>query len=174
MEVAGDSYLAQGRWATGTVTTPSGAATLTGTSNDDYHYLVFNALPALPSSTSTPLVCASARMTNPTYVGGAPAGALTGLGVSTAVASLVFDTTGAGVRMTVDTVGGSSTGKLIGTTKVASPTAISVTGALLGGGAGMLISVADAGLGKYMVVAGYKVALANGANYQGVASLLCQ
>ena len=49
-----------------------------------------------------------------------------------------------------------------------------MTGSFLSGGAGTMLTVADGAAGKYIVVAGYKVALANGAIHQGVASYLCQ
>ena len=35
------------------------------------------------------------------------------------------------------------------------------------------LALGDAGAGRYLVIGGYKVVLANGANYQGVATFRC-
>lgn len=51
-EISGDANFALGRWVAGTVTRSSGAETLTGTDNRAYHYVAFNALPALPTTGS--------------------------------------------------------------------------------------------------------------------------
>lgn len=174
LEVAGDTTYAQGRWVQGTVTTSSGASTLTGTTaSAAYHYVAYNALATLPTTTPAALVCGAARLTAPTYVTG-PAGVATATGSATGTATLSFGGTGAAVSVTVNGTASASSGSVTGSATITTPTSMNITGSYLGGGAGTQLSVADGGAGKYLVVAGYKVALANGALHQGVASYLCQ
>ena len=175
LEIAGDASYAQGRWVQGTVTTASGASTLTGTTaSAAYHYVAHNALGTLPTSTSVPLVCAAARLTAPTYVSGGGAGAATATGSATGSATLSFGAAGAAVSAIVNATASGSSGSITGNATVTTPTSSSITGSYLSGGAGTQLTVADAGAGKYFVVAGYKVSLANGALHQGVATYLCQ
>lgn len=175
LEIAGDAAYAQGRWVQGTVTTSSGASTLTGTSNNAaFHYIAYNALAALPTSTPAALVCSAARLTAPTYLSGGAVGVATTTGTATGTATLSFSAAGAAVSVTVNGTASGSSGLVTGSATVTAPIASNITGSFLGGGAGTQLTVADGGAGKYLVVAGYKVALANGALHQGVTSYLCQ
>lgn len=171
-EIAGDTTYAQGRWVQGTVTTSSGASTLTGSSNNAYHYVVHNQLATFPATAT--VTCSAARLTAPTYISGGAAGVATAAGTATGTGTLSFGATGAAVSVTVNAAASGSSGSVTGTSTIASPTATNITGNFLGGGAGTQLTVADGGaMGMYTVVAGYKVALANGALHQGVATFHC-
>ena len=171
-EISGDATYAEGRWVQGTVTTVSGGATLTGTSNDAYHYVVFNQLAALPSS-GTPS-CAAGRMTAPTYAGGGTPGSAANSGTASATATLSFSGTITTIVVTVTAQAGGSSGTVNGNTSISSPTQSGITGSYLGNGPGTQLAVGDGGTGKFIVASAYKVTLANGANYQGVATFLSQ
>lgn len=171
-EISGDASYAQGRWVQGTVTTSSGATTLTGTSNDAYHYVAFNQLAALPT-TGAPS-CAAGRMTAPTYIGGSTSGITANSGTATGTAILSFSATGAAITVSVAAQAGGSSGTVNGTTTIASPMVSGITGLYFGGGAGTQLTLGTSGASKYIVASAYKVTLANGANYQGVATFLCQ
>lgn len=173
-EISGDMTYAQGRWAKGTVTTGSGSSILTGSSNDAYHYVVYNALASLPSATPNPLVCGPARATAPTYTGGGLAGVSTSSGTTTGTATLKFTAVGAEVGISMVANAGGSAGTVTGNATITGPTALAATGGFFGGAPGTLMTLADGSAGQYLVAAAYKIALANGANYQGVATFLCQ
>ena len=176
-EIAGDATYAQGRWVQGMVTTSPGTFfTLKGTAaNEAVHYLAYNTLATFPTTTPAPLVCGAARVTAPTYVSGGAAGVSTATGTATGTATLSFSAAGADVSVTVNGSASGSTGSVTRSQILATPTAFAITGTILSsGGGGALMAVGDGAAGRYLVVAAYKVALANGASHQGVASYLCQ
>ncbi|RST48398.1 hypothetical protein [Variovorax sp. MHTC-1] len=168
-EISGDANFALGRWVAGTVTRSSGAETLTGTDNRAYHYVAFNALPALPTTGSAS--CDAGVFTAPTYVGGATGEA--NAGTATGSASLAFDGTGGVVSGTLSIAVGGTTGTVAINGTVTSPSSTSITGAFLSGGSGAAIQLGDHGGGAYVVAAGYAATLSNGARYTGVAKFRC-
>ncbi|MBT2323167.1 hypothetical protein J7E62_12515 [Variovorax paradoxus] len=168
-EIAGDANFAIGRWTAGTVTRNSGAETLTGTDNRAYHYLAFNALPALP--TSGVATCDTGVFTAPTYTGGTAGAAHSG-GASGS-ASLAFDGTGGVVSGTLNISAGGATGTVSLNGTVTSPNNTPITGAFLSGGSGAAIQLGDHGGGAYVVAAGYAATLSNGARYTGIAKFRC-
>lgn len=171
MEIAGSASYAQGRWAAGTVTRPSGSDTLTGTSNAAYHYLAFNNVPVYPTAGSA--TCDSGAFTAPSYVGGTP-GTGSNLGTATGSAALTFGSTGVTVTGALSNVAGGSTGSINFNTLVGSTSGSSITGSYFSGGPGAQIAVGADGTAGYTVATGYSVTLANGARYQGVASFRCK
>ena len=171
-EISGDATYAQGRWVQGTVTTASGGTTLTGTSNNAYHYVAFNQLAALPT-TGAPS-CADGRMTSPTYTGGGAPGIAANSGTATATATLSFGATSTTITVSMAAQAGTSSGTVNGSTTITSPAQSGITGSYFGSGAGTQLTMGDGGAGKYIVASAYRVTLANGANYQGVATFLCQ
>lgn len=171
-EISGDATYAQGRWVQGTVTSASGSTTLTGTSNDAYHYVVFNQLAALPT-TGAPS-CAAGRMTAPTYTSGGTPGSAANSGTATATATLSFGATSTAITVSVAAQAGGSSGTVNGSGSINSSAQTGITGSYFGNGPGTQLALGDGGAGKYIVASAYKVTLANGANYQGVATFLCQ
>lgn len=171
-EISGDTTYAQGRWVQGTVTNASGATTLSGNTNDAYHYAVFNQLAALPT-TGVPS-CAAGRMTAPTYTSGGTPGLSANSGTATGHATLNFGATGAAITVSVSAQAGTSSGTVNGSTTINSPSQSGITGSYFGSGAGTQLTLGDGGTGKYIVASAYRVTLSTGANYQGVATFLCQ
>ena len=171
-EISGDTTYAQGRWVQGTVTSASGSTTLTGTSNDAYHYVAFNQLAALPT-TGAPS-CAAGRMTAPTYTSGGTPGSAANSGTATGTATLSFGATSTAITVSVAAQAGGSNGTVNGSSSISSSAQTGITGSYFGSGPGTQLAVGDGGTGKFIVVSAYKVTLANGANYQGVATFLCQ
>lgn len=80
-KIKGDTYFAQGRWSKGAVNNAGGSVTLTGTSNQAFHYLAFNALNAFPVGAVTKN-CARLYETGATYVGDTRVGETTTVGVA--------------------------------------------------------------------------------------------
>lgn len=67
-EISGDANFALGRSTVGSVTTKSGAETLTGNDNRAYHYVAFNGVDALPASGTAS--CDAGVFTTPTNTKG--------------------------------------------------------------------------------------------------------
>jgi hypothetical protein len=170
-EISGDANLAQGRWAMGTVTWPTGSAVLNGTTNASYHYVVYNTLAAFPTSGTAS--CDTGNFTAPNYVAGGPAGAVN-YGTTTGNASIAFGSGGATVNGVLNASAGGATGSTSFNTTLATTTRTGITGQFLSSGAGAAVIVGTDGATGYLVLAGYKVAMPNGALYQGVASFHCK
>ncbi|MBB5608659.1 MULTISPECIES: hypothetical protein [unclassified Janthinobacterium] len=169
-EISGDASFAQGRWFSGTMTDASGTTILSG-NNASAHYSVYNAVASLPTSGS--LQCDAGTYTAPSYTGGANVQPAAYFGTASGSASVVFGPSGAVLTMTVDATAGGSTGQISGTGTMSRPDMSLIGGGFLGGDSGTLLALGDAGAGRYLVIGGYKVLLANGANYQGIATFHC-
>ena len=169
-EISGDASFAQGRWFTGTLTRSTGATVMTG-NNASAHYNVYKTLASLPTSGSP--ACDAGTFTAPSYTGGSVIGQDAYFGTASGSATLSFGATGASLAMTVNASAGGSTGSISGAGLLAAPASTAIGGGFLGGSSGSLLALGDAGAGRYLVIGGYKVVLANGANYQGVATFRC-
>ncbi|MGK5024320.1 hypothetical protein [Janthinobacterium sp. RB2R34] len=169
-EISGDASFAQGRWFTGTITRSTGATVMTG-NNASAHYNVYKTVAALPVSGN--LTCDAGTFTAPSYTGGSVIGQDAYFGTASGSATLSFGATGASLAMTVNTSAGGSSGSISGAGLLAAPASTVIGGGFLGGSSGSLLALGDAGAGRYLVIGGYKVVLANGANYQGVATFRC-
>lgn len=169
-EISGDASFAQGRWFTGTITR-AGAATVLSGNNASAHYVAYNAPASLPASGS--LQCDAGAFTAPSYTGGTVIGQDAYFGKASGAATLSFGSGGAVLNMALDVTAGSSSGKISGGGTIAAPSNTVINGGFLGGSSGTLLALGDGGAGRYLVTGGYKVVLANGANYQGVATFRC-
>lgn len=169
-EISGDASFAQGRWFKGTFTNTFGATSLPG-NNASAHYVAYNALAALPAS-GTPS-CDAGTFTAPAYTGGASVSSDANFGKASGTASVSFDASGAKVALSIDASAGGSTGKVSASTSMASAASSSIIGGYLSSGTGAQLMLGDGGAGRYLLIAAYKAQLANGANYQGVATFRC-
>jgi hypothetical protein len=169
-DISGDAAFAQGRWFKGAFSNISGATTLTG-NNASAHYVAYNVLAALPASGT--FTCDAGAFTAPSYTGGSSVSSTAYFGTASGNASLSFDGSGAKVALTIDASAGGSTGKVTATTTLASAASSSITGGYLSSGTGAQLMLGDGGTGRYLLLAAYKAQLANGANYQGVATFRC-
>ena len=168
-DIAGDATFAMGRWTAGTVTSSTGAQTLTGTDNVAYHYLALNAPAAFPVSGAK--TCDAGVFTTPTYASG---GANTNVtGAASGSAALSFGAGGAAITgaINVTVAGASGSASLNGT--ATGVTSVAITGAYLSNGAGAAVQIGDAGTDVYIVGASYSATLPNGARYIGVAKFRC-
>nr|WP_314606126.1 hypothetical protein [uncultured Janthinobacterium sp.] len=170
--ISGDASFAQGRWIKGTVTSASGNYNLEAV-NASTHYVVYNTLTALPVSGT--VSCDAGTFTAPNYAGGLSGWQTTYFGTASGSGSVIFDTSGVKVNVTIDTQAGGSSGQLKGSTvfSPSMPDAMGFTGMYLASGNGMQLMLGDGGPGRYLLVVGYKTTLVNGANYQGVATFRC-
>lgn len=170
--ISGDASFAQGRWIKGAVTSSSGNYTFEAV-NASTHYVVYNALAALPASGT--VSCDAGVFTAPNYTGGLSGWQTTYFGTASGSGSMVFDASGVKVNVTIDTQAGGSSGQLKGSTvfSPSMPDAMAFTGMYLASGNGMQLMLGDGGPGRYLLVVGYKTTQANGANYQGVATFRC-
>jgi len=169
-EISGDASFAQGRWFSGTITNSTDATVLSG-NNASAHYSVYNAVASLPTSGS--LQCDAGSFTAPSYTGGTSVQPAAYFGTANGSASVVFGSSGAALTMTIDATAGGSTGRISGTGTLTRPDMSLIGGGFLGGDSGTLLALGDGGAGRYLVTGGYKVVLANGANYQGIATFHC-
>lgn len=169
-EISGDASFAQGRWFKGAFSSSTSATTLTG-NNASAHYVAYNVLAALPASGT--FTCDAGTFTAPSYTGGSSVSSSANFGTASGNASLSFDGSGAKVALTIDASAGGSTGKVAASTTIASAGSSSITGGYLSGGTGAQLMLGDGGTGRYLLLAAYKAQLANGANYQGVATFRC-
>lgn len=169
-EISGDASFAQGRWFKGAFSSSTTATTLTG-NNASAHYVAYNVLTALPATGT--FTCDAGTFTAPSYTGGSSIASSANFGTSTGSASLSFDGSGAKVALTIDASAGGSTGKVSAATTIASAASSSITGGYLSSGTGAQLMLGDGGAGRYLLLAAYKTQLANGANYQGVATFRC-
>ena len=170
-EISGDASFAQGRWFAGTVSGSTGATVLSG-NNASAHYTVYRTVTVLPASGR--LACDAGSFTAPSYTGGSAVGQDAYFGTASGSATLSFSAAGAALAMTVDASAGGSTGRISGAGPASTPASTVIGGAFLGGSSGTLLVLGEgAGAGRYLVIGGYKVTLANGANYQGVATFRC-
>lgn len=170
-DINGDASFALGRWTQGTVTKPTSSTVLEGTSNNAYHYALYNILAALP--TTGAYNCDSGKFTAPTYIGGTDVAASAYSGAATGAATLSFSTEGAAISVTINALAGGQTGAVTGKTVLPSPLATAFTGNYLGNGSGMASTVSDGGGSRILVIASYSSTLANGAQYQGMAVFGC-
>jgi hypothetical protein len=170
-DISGDASHAQGRWVQGTATTSAGAQTLDPGSGDAYHYLVFNALDAFPTTGS--VACTAGQFTAPTYAGGSVVSPSALSGTASGSASMVFGPDGAAVTGSYDVTAGSGTGSGSINTTVSAPASAVFTGGILAGSSGAGVAVGDGGNGTYLIALLYTIQLSNGSKYQGVASFKC-
>ena len=170
--ISGDASFAQGRWIKGTVTSASGNYTFEAV-NASTHYVVYNALAALPASGT--VSCDAGVFTAPNYTGGLSGWQTSYFGSASGSGSMAFDASGVKVDVTIDTQAGGSSGQLKGSTvfSPSMPDAMGFTGMYMASGNGMQLMLGDGGPGRYLLVVGYKTTLANGANYQGIATFRC-
>lgn len=169
-EISGDAAFAQGRWFKGTFTNAFGATSLTG-NNASAHYVAYNPIAALPAS-GTP-TCDAGTFTAPGYTGGASVSSDAHFGSASGTASVSFDASGAKVALSIDASAGGSKGKVSGSSSMATAASNSIIGGYLSSGTGAQLVLGDGGAGRYLLIAAYKAQLANGANYQGVATFRC-
>lgn len=169
-EISGDAAFAQGRWFKGSFSSISGATTLSG-NNASAHYVAYNVLAALPASGT--FTCDAGTFTAPSYTGGTNVSSSGYFGTASGTASMSFDASGAKIALAIDASAGGSTGKVTASTAIASPASSSITGGYLSNGTGAQLMLGDGGAGRYLLIAAYKAQLANGANYQGVATFRC-
>ncbi|SDA44358.1 MULTISPECIES: hypothetical protein [unclassified Janthinobacterium] len=169
-EISGDASFAQGRWFKGAFSSSTGATTLTG-NNASAHYVVYNVLAALPASGT--FTCDAGTFTAPSYTGGGNVPSSANFGTASGNASIAFDGSGARIVLAIDASAGGSTGKVTASTSIASPASSSITGGYLSSGTGAQLMLGDGGTGRYLLLSAYKVQLANGGNYQGVATFRC-
>ncbi|WP_431256225.1 hypothetical protein ACQ86G_15740 [Roseateles chitinivorans] len=169
LNVAGDETWGQGRWAGGSAVI-GGRSTVLGTaSNGAFHYVVFNQPISFP--TSGKLTCDGGQFTAPNVLDAATGEAL-GLATGTAALSFADDAAVADLSITVtarSVVATSSTKGL-----ALRPGSTPFTGGFAGQGDGMMLTLGDAGNGKFRLIAGYQVTDTRaGASYRGVATFLC-
>lgn len=170
-DINGNESFALGRWVAGTVTSKSGAATLTGRDEGSYHYVLYNAADVLP--TSGALACDSGTFTSPSRDSGPTSAASTGS--ASGHASLSFAEEGATVAGAIDVSAGGAAGSASLDVSGLSTTSNRITGSFLGnGGAGASVAVADAGGGAFEVVGSYRAKTPNGAGYIGVYRFVCK
>ncbi|MDN2715823.1 hypothetical protein [Janthinobacterium sp. SUN120] len=169
-EISGDAAFAQGRWFKGAFSYSSGATTLTG-NNASAHYVAYNVLAALPATGT--LTCDAGAFTAPSYTGGNSVSSSAYFGTASGTASVSFDASGAKVALSIDASAGGSTGKVTASTSMGSAASSSITGNYLSSGTGAQLMLGDGGAGRYLLIAAYKAQLANGANYQGMATFRC-
>ncbi|MDO8038060.1 hypothetical protein [Janthinobacterium sp. SUN137] len=169
-EISGDAAFAQGRWFKGAFSYSSGATTLTG-NNASAHYVAYNVLAALPATGT--LTCDAGAFTAPSYTGGNSVSSSAYFGTASGTASVSFDASGAKVALSIDASAGDSTGKVTASTSMGSAASSSITGNYLSSGTGAQLMLGDGGAGRYLLIAAYKAQLANGANYQGMATFRC-
>ncbi|PLY47548.1 hypothetical protein CSZ94_02440 [Janthinobacterium sp. ROICE36] len=169
-EISGDASFAQGRWFKGSFSNSSGATTLSG-NNASAHYIAYNVLAALPATGT--FTCDAGTFTAPSYTGGSSVSSTAYFATVSGNASLSFDASGAKVALAIDASAGGSTGKVSASTTIASAASSSITGGYLSNGTGAQLMLGDGGAGRYLLIAAYKTPLANGANYQGVATFRC-
>ncbi|PHV27892.1 hypothetical protein CSQ93_09915 [Janthinobacterium sp. BJB426] len=169
-EISGDASFAQGRWFKGSFSNSSGATTLSG-NNASAHYVAYNVLATLPATGT--FTCDAGTFTAPSYTGGSSVSSTANFGTASGNASMSFDASGAKIALTIDASAGGSTGKVAASTTMASAASSSITGGYLSNGTGAQLMLGDGGAGRYLLIAAYKAQLANGANYQGVATFRC-
>ena len=145
---------------------------LDASNNVSFHYAVLNDLAAIPTTGSK--TCDAGRFTAPSYVGGTSVSSSAGyFGTTTASAALTFDGSGAHPSMVVNATSNGSSGSVTVSGPVATTSSFAISGAFFGSGAGGILTVADGGAGTVIVAGGYRVVLANGSSYLGVASFRC-
>ncbi|MDR0479718.1 MAG: hypothetical protein LBH31_07980 [Burkholderiaceae bacterium] len=166
-DIAGDASFAIGRWVQGTVTTSTGADTLTGTDGRAYHYIAYQALSAFPSNS---LHCVGGSFTTPTYTSGGSKAALTGAATGTADISFSGGQGALTGSVTVNANGETATQALPST--LSSPSSMSLTG--LGTNIPYTgAQLADAGNGAYALAVQFAAVTPSGARYIGVGRLSC-
>ena len=170
-DINGNESFALGRWMAGTVTSKSGAKTLTGRDDESYHYVLYNAADALP--TSGTLACDSGAFTTPSRDSGPGSAASTGS--ASGHASLSFAEEGATVAGAIDVSAGGAGGTASLNVSGLDATSSRITGSFFSnGGAGASVALADAGGGAFEVVGSYRAKTPNGAGYIGVYRFVCK
>jgi len=166
-DIAGDAAFALGRWQAGTVTSASGADTLTGTDGRAYHYVIYNGLATLPASGS--FRCDAGTFTAPSRESGA--GPV--LGSATGNASLRFDAGGGRVDASIRVDASGVVGDVPASAVIADTASTSTTGNYATNGAGATVTLADAGNGAYALVGSYR-AIVGAGSYIGAYRFLCK
>ncbi|MBO9687271.1 MAG: hypothetical protein J7598_11705 [Mitsuaria chitosanitabida] len=165
-DIAGDESFALGRWSKGTVNRDGTAAAIVG---DDgaYHYVVYNALTAFP--TSGTYKCDAGKFTAPSRVGGSG----NVLGTAAGSATVTFSNGAAVLDAAITATVGAQSGAVSASGKrLDSPAITTITGNYFNSGTGMALTVGEAGNAKVRVVAAYQVAV-SGDDYRGVATFSC-
>jgi hypothetical protein len=188
-KIAGDASFAQGRWSKGVATNAGGTVTLSGTDNQAFHYLAFNALTAFPAGVATK-TCTSLKETGATYVGDTRIGETTTVGVAALGGQVKIEFDGAGnatvpiniiaaaqyPSRSFNTVFSESFSFTLANAAVASGS-FETSRSFNGPGLGNMVVLGagdSAGLGAVILLGvAYRVQLDSGFNYQGVISLRC-
>jgi hypothetical protein len=171
-EIGGDASFAQGRWFVGKVTTSTNVSSqLDGTTNESFHYVAVNDLAAIPAIGSK--TCDTGKFTAPSYTGGTSTTSVGFFGTTTGNATVTFDGAGAHPSMTLNTSVNGSSGSVTISGTIVTTIGEAISGAYFANGSGGLITIADGGAGTVLVVSQYRIALANGSVYMGVATFRC-
>ncbi|MDR2990761.1 MAG: hypothetical protein LBU72_02290 [Burkholderiaceae bacterium] len=167
--IVGDANFVIGRWVQGTVTTATGADTLTGTDGRAYHYIAYQALSTFPDGS---LHCTGGNFTTPTYTGGG--GSAAQIGTATGTADIVFSDGSGALTGSMTVSANNQTATVPFPTTLASPTSMPLTGQYLSpNGVGSGVRLADAGNGAYALVVQFAAVTPSGARYIGVGRLPC-
>lgn len=166
--INGNENYAMGTWESGTVNNP--AITISSANNNTAHYIVYNIPASYP--TTGKLTCESGVFTDPSYTG---AGTVSvNKGTATGRATLDFDSKGAAVNLAITVTSGSASGSTQSYGNGIPPGVSSAAGGFFNNQSGSMVTVTDAGSGKYFVVAPYRVVLNTGSTYQGISLFLCK
>jgi hypothetical protein len=189
-KIAGDASFAQGRWSKGLVTNAGGTVTLTGTDNQAFHYLAFNALTAFPVGVAT-RTCTSLKETGATYVGDTRIGETTTVGVAALGGEVKIEFDGLGnATVPINVVAAAKYPVPSFTPTVSEPPFLftilnaakangdfEISRSFNGPGLGYMVVMGAgdaAGLGDVILLGvAYRVVLDSGFNYQGIISLRC-
>jgi hypothetical protein len=188
-KIAGDAAFAQGRWSKGAVTNAGGTVTLSGTDNQAFHYLAFNALTAFPAAGST-RTCTSLKETGASYVGDTRIGETTTVGVAVLAGQVKIEFDGAGNATVPINISAAAQYPSPSFNSIYSETfvltlanAAPASGTFQpsrsfnspGLGNMVVMGAGDsAGLGAVILLGvAYRVQLDSGFNYQGIISLRC-
>ena len=169
-DISGDADFALGRWTAGTVTTKSGAQTLTG--NRAHHYVAFNTLDALPTSGSA--TCDAGVFTTPTSATGAAASTAASAAAASPATTVTFDDSGARVAGEMTVNAGGATAKVSLKATLDTPATTAVLGQFLNAGPGAAVQIGKHGAAGYSIVVGYIAEPKSGERYMGVALLRCK
>ncbi len=168
LDKSGDATFAMGRWAGGTVNTPSSSGAIDG--NNAWHYLLSNLPAVFPASAN--LTCDAGNFTSPTHVGGA-SNSGRGVGLASGSATLAFVDGKANAGITVKVEAG-STGSKTGAANGLAVGMTSIVGGSIGVGADAIyLTIGQAEADAFTVQGGYEINLANGARYSGVYRFRC-
>lgn len=188
-KISGDASFAQGRWSKGVVTNAGGTVTLSGTDNQAFHYLAFNALTAFPAPGST-RTCTSVTQTGASYVGDTRGvGETTTVGIAGPGGQVKIEFNGTTARVPISLlvfsgypfqgnyVDNSKFFDLTLTTAAAANGAFEYSDSFKSPGLGYMVVLGAgdaAGVGDVILLGiAYRIKLSTGFNYQGIISLRC-